>query len=135
MLVVSVADNGIGIKQKDQGKLFSLFGFIEETQEINTQGIGLGLHICQRIVREMGGDITCDSVWTKGSKFIFAVKLVQNIRWMNYADLQFSDSQLSVASMDISKPTNNLNLLGDVLKGKTQEKQVQSQKINANFSP
>ena len=86
MLVVSVADDGVGIKQKDQSKLFGLFGFIEETQEINTQGIGLGLHICQRIVREMGGEITCDSVWKEGSKFIFAVKLLQASNWVMSQD-------------------------------------------------
>ena len=43
-------DTGIGIKEQDVGKLFKLFGFINSTEEINTQGIGLGLHICKQIV-------------------------------------------------------------------------------------
>ena len=54
-------DNGTGIKEKDMGKLFKLYGFIQETQEINTRGIGLGLHICRQIVRELGGEIICQS--------------------------------------------------------------------------
>jgi len=40
-----VRDTGIGIKKKDKSKLFQLFGFQDSTKELNTQGIGLGLHI------------------------------------------------------------------------------------------
>jgi len=43
---VSVQDTGIGIKKEDQSKLFKLFGYLDTTKELNTQGIGLGLHIC-----------------------------------------------------------------------------------------
>jgi signal transduction histidine kinase len=49
MLEVSVADNGIGIKQEDLGKLFKLFGFLDSSKELNTKGIGLGLHISKMI--------------------------------------------------------------------------------------
>lgn len=42
---------------------------------MNTRGIGLGLHICRKIVRELGGDITCKSTWGEGSAFTFVVKL------------------------------------------------------------
>ena len=48
---ISVKDNGIGIKDKDQDKLFKLFGFIENNQGINTNGIGLGLVIANKIVK------------------------------------------------------------------------------------
>lgn len=50
MLEISVCDTGTGIKEKDMAKLFQLYGFIKETQEINTSGIGLGLHICRKII-------------------------------------------------------------------------------------
>jgi len=49
MLEVSVADNGVGIKEEDLGKLFKLFGFLDSTKELNTKGIGLGLHISKMI--------------------------------------------------------------------------------------
>ena len=42
---------------------------------MNTRGIGLGLHICRKIVRQLGGDIVCESVLGYGSKFTFAVRL------------------------------------------------------------
>lgn len=50
MLEIQVEDTGIGIKEKDLEKMFQLFGFIEQTQDLNPKGIGLGLHICQEVV-------------------------------------------------------------------------------------
>lgn len=49
-LEVQVQDTGIGMKPEDLPKLFKLFGFLEASKEINTQGIGLGLHISKKIV-------------------------------------------------------------------------------------
>ena len=45
MLEVSVKDRGIGIREKDQEKLFKMFEFIDADKELTTQGVGLGLHI------------------------------------------------------------------------------------------
>ena len=56
-------------------KLFKMNGFLKKTEEINTRGIGLGLHICRELVRKLGGDITCQSEWQKGSTFTFVVKV------------------------------------------------------------
>jgi signal transduction histidine kinase len=61
ILEVTVTDNGAGIKEADMSKLFQLYGFIKETREINTRGIGLGLYICRKIVRQLGGEIVCES--------------------------------------------------------------------------
>jgi len=49
MLEISVRDQGIGIKKEDKKKLFQLFGFLDATKEVNTQGIGLGLYICKSL--------------------------------------------------------------------------------------
>ena len=61
ILEVTVTDNGAGIKEVDMPKLFKLYGYIKETREINTRGIGLGLYICRKIVRQLGGEIICES--------------------------------------------------------------------------
>jgi signal transduction histidine kinase len=42
---VSVEDTGAGIAEEDQDKLFKLFGFIQSTENVNKNGIGLGLVI------------------------------------------------------------------------------------------
>ena len=59
LLEVKVADNGTGISEDNKSNLFKLYGFLSDTSEINTRGIGLGLHICRKIVRELGGEILC----------------------------------------------------------------------------
>ncbi len=50
-------DTGIGIKKKDKAKLFKLFGCLQNTKQMNTQGIGLGLVICENIVNAFNGNI------------------------------------------------------------------------------
>ena len=71
-LRLSVVDNGIGIKDKDQDKLFKLFGSIkDEEKKINTNGIGLGLVISKLIVNKFGGYIDFISKFKKGSTFFY----------------------------------------------------------------
>ena len=50
MLEIQVIDTGIGIKSDDIQKLFKLFGFLDTKQELNTKGVGLGLHISKMII-------------------------------------------------------------------------------------
>ena len=50
-LKISVKDTGIGIPEKDKNKLFKLFGFVKDTQQLNKNGVGLGLVISEQIVR------------------------------------------------------------------------------------
>ena len=72
-------DNGIGIKDEDKSKLFKLFGFLESSKELNTQGVGLGLHISKRITEMFDGDMICISEYGKGTNFIFVVVLTEDI--------------------------------------------------------
>jgi PAS domain S-box-containing protein len=64
---ISVKDNGIGISEADQQKLFSRF-FRGENAGI-AQGTGLGLYIVKRYVEMMNGTITFKSELGKGSVF------------------------------------------------------------------
>ena len=68
-------DTGVGIKPDDIGKLFKLFGFLENTKEINTKGIGLGLYICKKITTIFGGSMSVESIPRKGSTFSFTFVL------------------------------------------------------------
>lgn len=66
---MQVIDNGAGISEENQGKLFKLFGYLECTQELNSQGIGLGLYITKMIVEQFGGVVGVKSMEGRGSTF------------------------------------------------------------------
>ena len=76
----SVEDTGIGIKEEDKGKLFKLFGKLdqENNPNMNLHGIGLGLMISDNLARllneEEGEGIKLESEYGKGSKFSFKIK-------------------------------------------------------------
>ena len=72
---VDVIDTGVGIKEEDKHKLFHLFGFIEETEVVNTHGIGMDLTILEKIVHVLEGKIMFNSTFGVGSKFTFTMKL------------------------------------------------------------
>lgn len=74
-LIVSVADNGVGIKKEDINNLFridcstSTFGTNEET------GTGLGLLLCKEFIEMHGGKIWAESDGVSGSVFNFSLPL------------------------------------------------------------
>ena len=73
---ISIADTGLGIKDEDQNKLFKAFGRIVDQKNIilNSQGIGLGLLICDKLSRQLNNDlegIQFESSYGKGSIFSF----------------------------------------------------------------
>jgi len=68
-----VKDTGIGIKEDDMKKLFGEFQqFDTQANRVHT-GTGLGLAISRRFIELMGGRISVDSVYGKGSTFSFYV--------------------------------------------------------------
>ena len=76
MLIFSMIDSGLGIKDEDKGKLFKLFGSIkDEKKNLNMKGIGLGLVICKLIVERFDGKIDFISKYNKGTTFYFTFKL------------------------------------------------------------
>ncbi len=76
-LQISVIDNGIGISQEDQARLFTQF-FRAESQEVRQQqGWGLGLSIVKRMVEAQGGGIEFESTVGEGSTFSFTLPLAK----------------------------------------------------------
>jgi PAS domain S-box-containing protein len=53
---VTVRDRGIGIEDADASQLFTAF-YRTETAKMRTNGLGIGLAVCQRIVDSLGGRI------------------------------------------------------------------------------
>ena len=75
-MIVYVNDTGSGIASEDFTKLFSRFGKLHRTAEMNHEGIGLGLTIVKQIIEKSGGEI---GVWSeglgKGRVFYFSMPL------------------------------------------------------------
>ena len=64
-----VEDNGIGIDTKDSERIFDEFVQLDEY----TEGTGIGLTVARSIARRLGGDITLDTSYTPGARFIFTL--------------------------------------------------------------
>jgi signal transduction histidine kinase/DNA-binding response OmpR family regulator len=71
----TVADSGIGIRSEDIPKLCGEFVRIQEKGARNTEGTGLGLAITRSLCREMGGELSVESEFGKGS--VFTATIVQ----------------------------------------------------------
>jgi signal transduction histidine kinase len=69
--VVQVADNGIGIPERDLGRLFQRFERGSNTGGIS--GTGLGLHIIREIMLGHGGDVWVESEEGAGTTFSLAL--------------------------------------------------------------
>ncbi len=71
-------DTGIGITERQQAQLFQAFRQADASITRRHGGTGLGLVITQRLVKEMGGDISFYSQLNRGSTFWFHVALELN---------------------------------------------------------
>jgi PAS domain S-box-containing protein len=74
-LIVSVADNGIGIPEDELERIFDKMYRVEQSQSLEKPGLGLGLTICREIVEAHGGRIWAESQPGKGSVFSFALPI------------------------------------------------------------
>jgi CheY-like chemotaxis protein len=74
-LVSKFEDTGIGMTPESLGKLFSEYNQVDAATNRKVEGTGLGLAITKRMVEMMGGTVTVESEYGKGS--VFTVLLQQ----------------------------------------------------------
>ena len=74
-LVVSIADQGMGIPATDLDRLFDRMFHVEQRTTADAAGAGLGLAICRGLVEAHGGRIWIESEEGSGSTFFFTLPL------------------------------------------------------------
>jgi len=81
----SIEDTGIGLKPAQLSKLFDAFVQADESVTRKYGGTGLGLHLSKLIALKLGGDITVESEYGRGSVFTLSVATgaLANVEWVN----------------------------------------------------
>ncbi|TXC78921.1 sensor histidine kinase [Luteibaculum oceani] len=75
-ILIEVADNGIGIDQKDIPRIFERFFRVDKHRSRHTGGSGLGLSICKHIINAHGYTMDVRSTKGIGTTFLFPLKKV-----------------------------------------------------------
>ena len=70
---ISVTDTGRGIPEEQQEVIFDNFVKLDDFSD----GIGLGLSICRRLARKLGGNIILDKDYKNGSRFILQLPIIK----------------------------------------------------------
>jgi signal transduction histidine kinase len=78
--MVRVRDHGQGISAEGARRLFKPFSKSAHEAAHTAPGVGLGLALCRRLSRSMGGDLRLDRVASKGACFVLTLPLSDAIR-------------------------------------------------------
>jgi PAS domain S-box-containing protein len=74
----SVKDGGMGIRQEDHKKIFDRFYRVGDIQQ-RFPGMGIGLYICDQIIKNHGGTLWVESEYGQGSTFSFTLPLNKTV--------------------------------------------------------
>lgn len=70
-VIYQISDNGVGFDENQSEKLFAIFKRLHA--ESDFQGTGLGLAMCQRIIKKHGGEMWAKSKKGQGASFFFSL--------------------------------------------------------------
>ncbi len=81
--VITVTDNGIGIAEEEQTRIFDEFVQADDDSAREQKGTGLGLSLSRKLTELMDGTLTVESELGKGSKFTITLRLHDSNRAVN----------------------------------------------------
>jgi two-component system NtrC family sensor kinase len=100
MAVITVADTGFGIAETDLAKIFQPFFTAKKRR-----GIGLGLPICQRIVKNHGGKIAVES--QPGKETVFKIHLPLDRSAMITSESRQTNAEISSEILTLRIPSQD----------------------------
>ena len=72
-VTVSVKDQGVGLPQDEQERIFERFYRVDDALSRKTQGTGLGLYLARAVIEAHHGKIWVNSVFGQGSTFTVSI--------------------------------------------------------------
>jgi len=93
-LKFEVKDTGIGLTQEQIDKLFQSFSQADGSTTRKYGGTGLGLTISKQLIKLMNGKIWVESIYGKGSSFIFEIELQERRKEKTFR--MFSDKKVLI---------------------------------------
>jgi signal transduction histidine kinase/CheY-like chemotaxis protein len=103
-LYFEVSDSGIGFSEEQKTHLFEAFYQAEQGDNRAYMGTGLGLTISQHLVTLMGGNIECESIKHKGSRFFFTLNV-------EFADDVHDEGFHTIKAVDTDQYAKNESVL------------------------
>ena len=82
---ITVVDTGIGIRPEDQSKLFQAFMQVDSSSTRPYEGTGLGLHVSQKLAGMIGGRVSFESEYGKGSRFSISLPVAEEVPRLAYS--------------------------------------------------
>ena len=70
-LEIEVKDNGMGISEEFQPRIFELLCRLHSHSDY--PGSGVGLALCEKVIENLGGEIRCESLEGEGTRFILSI--------------------------------------------------------------
>ena len=100
---IMVADQGIGIPERDLDRIFERFYRVDKARSRDTGGTGLGLAIVQHVASNHGGDVQVSSEEGEGSTFVFRLPASLVV-----SDLEPTDTSDADGSHPASHPATEI---------------------------
>lgn len=111
LFTFKVSDTGVGIRASDMEKLFVEYSQLDTKANRKIEGTGLGLAISKRLIELMGGTISAESKYGKGSTFTVSLrqkildktpigkKIVKDLESFHYMEAKLSQSKALVRNL------------------------------------
>ena len=97
MVRVTITDTGIGIKKEDMDKLFNDYVMLEDKENLNKQGSGLGLSICKSLADLLDLKLEFKSEYGKGTEISIDIPILQidDVEEDLFGDFSINEEQIA----------------------------------------